>query len=270
LSSVKDVVSAATFVDALQRCPRVESVLVNSGGPGDEALRTGLTSAKSLKKLHLGGTYLSMENGVMPALTAGTGMMLRKLVLEGLGGASVDVGSIGDACLALEALAVSIVPDGQCLILDGQYEGCRFQRLRSLELWCGPSAVANTAPDAVLRQLLIPPRRLRHLLFQGVQAVTDDLLADVWAVNPTLDAANVVFDRCHGFTANSLWRLLELPNDLRILRCWHCKQVGQDDKNAIRDVIADNNLTLYWEWYPWTEETHHVDHDWREYEEGVQ
>ena len=48
--------------------------------------------------------------------------------------------------------------------------------------------------------------------------------------------------------SSTLWRLLELPNCLLILRCWHCKGVTKDDHRAIKDAIKDCNLTLYWEW----------------------
>jgi len=170
--------------------------------------RTGLLSAKSLRRLHLGGSDITLENGIMPVLTTGAGMALRKLVLEAVSGAAIDVAAIGDACLALEALAISLsagaIPNHQCLVPVAAFEGARFQRLRSLELWCGPVATAAAAASSALRQLLLPPRRLRHLLFQGVAAADDDLLLSVWSSNPMLDLSNVVFDRCHGFTVRLL------------------------------------------------------------------
>jgi len=39
LSSSGEVLSASIFTAAVQRCPKVESILVSGGGPGDEGLR---------------------------------------------------------------------------------------------------------------------------------------------------------------------------------------------------------------------------------------
>ena len=52
------------------------------------------------------------------------------------------------------------------------------------------------------------------------------------------------------------------------LRCWGCQGVSEEDRKEIKRVIKENNLTLYWEWYPYLEDQE-IFHDWREYEEPV-
>ena len=64
-----------------------------------------------------------------------------------------------------------------------------------------------------------------------------------------------------------MWRLLELPNRLRILRCWNCRGVTESDRDAVRSAVRDSNLTLYWEWYPFCRDVD--DRQWEE-EEDVQ
>lgn len=64
----------------------------------------------------------------------------------------------------------------------------------------------------------------------------------------------------------ALWKLLQIPNALRILRCWNCQRVSELDKTEIQRCIKDSNLTLYWEWYPYYENQSDIVHDWEEYE----
>ena len=90
-------------------------------------------------------------------------------------------------------------------------------------------------------------------LLQRIANLTDDIMMQIIQMNPLLSLRNMVIDYCHNITGKALWMFLEQPNILSVLRCWHCKGVTEDDKYRIRDVIKDNNLVLYWEWYPYSE-----------------
>ena len=68
-----------------------------------------------------------------------------------------------------------------------------------------------------------------------------------------LNLSEVVLDHCHGITIATLWCMLEQPNMLSLLRIWHCKQIAKKDKEVIKSVIAEENLFLYFEWYPYIE-----------------
>ena len=68
-----------------------------------------------------------------------------------------------------------------------------------------------------------------------------------------LGLQEIVLDHCHNITVTSLWGLLEQPNDLVSIQCWHCKQINQKDKDAIKSTIVDENLLLYLDWYPYIE-----------------
>ena len=81
--------------------------------------------------------------------------------------------------------------------------------------------------------------------------MSDDLLAA--ALPLMLNLCEIVLDHCHNITVASLWCLLEQPNDLSNLHCWQCKQITMEDKKRIESVITDENLYLYFEWYPYIE-----------------
>ena len=60
-----------------------------------------------------------------------------------------------------------------------------------------------------------------------------------------LGLCEIVLDRCHNITIASLWCLLEQPNKLTYLQCSQCKQLTKEDKDKIKDTIAEENLSLY-------------------------
>jgi hypothetical protein len=64
---------------------------------------------------------------------------------------------------------------------------------------------------------------------------------------------NMVFDHCQGITSATIWRLLELPNELSVMRCWYCSGVPIETRDSIKKVIREENFTLYWEWYAYIE-----------------
>ena len=94
---------------------------------------------------------------------------------------------------------------------------------------------------------------LNYLLLQRIGNINDDLFASILQLNPLLSLRNVVVDYCHNVTERFLWLLLEQPNNLEVLRCWHCKGVPEEAKKKIRQTVSDENLQLYWEWYPYNE-----------------
>ena len=64
----------------------------------------------------------------------------------------------------------------------------------------------------------------------------------------------VVFDHCQNITVASLWHLLEQPNDLTSIQVWQCIQINQNDKDDMKRTIKEENLDVYFEWYPYIEE----------------
>ena len=82
--------------------------------------------------------------------------------------------------------------------------------------------------------------------------MNDGILAA--ALPMMLRLQEVVFDHCQNITVASLWHLLEQPNDLTSIQVWQCIQVNQNDKDEIKRTIKEENLDVYFEWYPYIEE----------------
>lgn len=249
LSTIDVFLSPATFEYVLDHCPRVESVTVTSTGLTNEHLYK-LMTVKNLTQLHLGNKSYNSFNfyeGVAPVLDA-IGVNLTKLVLEEF--TEVDVDYIGDKCPNVQHLALSgtltYAPIGH---LNPRY----FTKMTSLELW---NKIGQDHELAIcqntLKQLLFRSP-LTYLLLQRIGNLTDQLFAEILQMNPLLSLRNIVIDYCHNVTSRLFWQLLETPNNLSVMRCWHCKGVNIQDKTDIKSVIKDDNLLLYWEWYPYNE-----------------
>ena len=84
-----------------------------------------------------------------------------------------------------------------------------------------------------------------------VDALNDGILAT--ALPMMLRLQEVVFDHCQNITVSSLWYLLQQPNDLISIQCWQCKLINQSDKDEIKRTIKEENLSVYFEWYPYIE-----------------
>ena len=81
--------------------------------------------------------------------------------------------------------------------------------------------------------------------------MNDGILAT--ALPTMLRLQEVVFDHCQNITVSSLWYLLQQPNDLISIQCWQCKLINQSDKDEIKRTIKEENLSVYFEWYPYIE-----------------
>jgi hypothetical protein len=245
--------------------------LVNSFlGVGNEQLYR-LMTLKYLTKLHLGNTEnyaytgrpaINFYEGVAPILET-AGERLVKLVLENI--PEVDVYAIGVKCPALIHLALSGITTYRRVEYPRQD---LFLQLKSLELWC----LRNAPPvcTSVLRQLLFPPTGLQRLLLQNLshETFSDSFFFTLLLSNPLLQLSNAVFDQCDQITVALMWKLLEIPNQLRILRCWNCRLVTDGDQKSIKKAAHEENLTLYWEYYPYCEQP--ITHELGEYEHGAE
>ena len=124
---------------------------------------------------------------------------------------------------------------------------------RSLEIWNKIGQDHELAvSQSVLMQLLCRAP-LTYVLLQRIANLTDELLMEVLSMNRLLQLRNVVIDYCHNISGRFIWLLLEQPNNLAVLRCWHNKGVDEETKDQVQDVITDDNLILYWEYYAYNE-----------------
>lgn len=258
LCSTAQRVSPSEFEHAMTACPNLTTLSITSAGLGNEQIYF-LMNMKYLTSLHLGNLMADSFNfreGVAPVLQC-CGPTLKKLILEKF--TEIDVGLIGNFCPQLAHLALSSITSyTPVLNLNESY----FQKLRNIEFWSNLDA--HICPS-VIKQCLMNSA-IERALFQCVGSITDIFFFEVLDLNPQLKLENLVFDRCHGISPRLLWRFLQLPNQLSILRCWNCRGITSLDKDEIKSVVREENLCLYWEWYPYIEEDHVIPHDRQEYE----
>jgi len=250
LSSIDVYLSPDDYEYALDHCPRLEGVTLTCAGLTNENLYK-LMTVKSLTQLHLGNKNSQSFNffeGVAPVL-AEVGVTLKKLVLEDF--TEVDVDFIGEKCPMLEHLALSGILT--YAPMGNNYKPHFFTKLTSLELWnkIGQNHELAVSDNVLIQLLFRAP--LTYLLLQRVGSLTDDLFSMILGMNPLLTLRNVVIDYCHNVSGKIFWMLLEHPNNLSVMRSWHNKGTTETDKNAIKSVIKEENLLLYWEWYPYNE-----------------
>ncbi len=272
-SCTADALSPDTLNTAVSTCKKVESVsLTNASAPGivnQDLYR--LMTLKTLSNLHLGnvdvygppgggGPAFNFYEGVAPILeTCGHG--LKRLVLENM--PEVDVSVIGEKCPRLACLALSNI-FAYKLQAETKLNWDLFRCLDSLELWLIRDAPPVSA-DVVL-QLLCPAKHLRRILLQNFvhRSFDDAFFLSVLRANPLIKLENAVIDQCDEITSALLWKLLEIPNQLKILRCWNCRLVTDSDQKSIKKSVREENLALYWEYYPYCEQP--ITHDLGEYE----
>ena len=243
------------FNFAVDSCPLAEQIVILSTGLEDENLYR-LMNLSRLTSLHLGNknaTSFNFYQGVAPVLTV-CGRTLKKLVLEDF--TEIDAQQIGLSCPKLEHLALSgtttYAPVAK--ILPGL-----FSKLKKLELWNRNnrwgshdsfqfSICVNT-----LKQLMTFAD-LDFVLLYKVDTMTDQVFNEISALNPLRRLKNVVMDHCQGITSATIWRLLEMPNELNVLRCWHCQGVPAKTRDEVKEIIREENLQVYWEWYAFIED----------------
>ena len=247
LSSTSVTLSAEKFAESVERCPDVQSVTITSPGLGDEHLYK-LMELKKLTTLHLGNKcsdWFSFYEGVAPVLDC-CGPTLKALILEEF--VEADIGFIGKSCPNLNHLALSLIDHyAPVLQINPKY----FQKLGSFEIW-NKASNRYTFCEMGLKQLMFNSPLQRFLLKQ-VGTFSDETMESVLQANRLLTLENVVLDHCENVTAKTAWKLLEQPNLMRILRIWDCKLVTKKDKDDLKKVIDEENLQLYFEWFPYNE-----------------
>lgn len=248
LRSGDRTVSSPLLAFAVAHCPRLAEVILTSPGVTNDMLY-GFMSLASLTRLHLSckySRYLNFYQGLLPVLDS-QGHSMKHLVLEDF--LEVDLDLIGDKCPRLEHLALARIeayaPSGSC---SGQGDRS-FQKLQGFEVE-NKRGQGTALGEANLRRVLFNAP-LERLVLQRVDTLSDDLLQEATEANPRLShLQTLTLDSCHGITAKALWGLLAEPNDLMILRCWHCRNVHLKDSAKIKAAIKDNNLLLYFDWFP--------------------
>ncbi|XP_071544657.1 uncharacterized protein [Panulirus ornatus] len=186
---------------------------------------------------------LNFQEGVLPVLTV-KGHQLISLLLANF--TSVDVAAIGECCPGLQNLALS----GITVYEDITYPREQyFNNLRNLEVWS--SVTSDTCNATILRQLLLYAPYITNLLVKATDALSDKLLFEIWRENEMCHLSRLTIDSCQNVTACVMHHLLDVRNQLSLLRVWSCLFITKHDQNQLKQRIKDENCDVYLEWYSW-------------------
>ncbi|XP_053627101.1 F-box/LRR-repeat protein 20-like isoform X2 [Cherax quadricarinatus] len=186
---------------------------------------------------------LNFQEGILPVLTV-KGHQLLSLLLTNF--TNVDIAAIGECCPRLQNLALSAIGVYEDIMYPREH--C-FTRLRNLEIWS--SLTVESCNTTILRQLLCYCPDLRHLLVKCTDALSDKLLFDIWRENDMRHLSRLTIDTCPNVTASAIHHLLDMTNQLTLIRLWGCFFITKDDDIKFQRRIKEENCDLYLEWYCW-------------------
>ncbi|XP_046984838.1 EIN3-binding F-box protein 1-like isoform X1 [Schistocerca americana] len=231
---------------ATRLCPDTKTVALSNAWLPSEALYKFMLFENlcALSLTNCDGLTLDFEAGVLPLLCV-IGGNLQNLILSNF--TFIDILAIGRACPQLLNLALSNVAEYEDI---GTPSPECFNQLQALELWSDPQA--DLGPN-LFRQLLLFSPSLRNILFKGCENLTDKLLNEILQINPMKNISHVTLDHCHGLTNQSLHYLLDLDNELAVIRIWCCQGINKHHNNELMRRICDENMDVYLEWFQYDE-----------------
>ncbi|XP_046442838.1 uncharacterized protein LOC124193184 [Daphnia pulex] len=249
LKSSDPLNNSENLVTAIRLCPELQAIALTSGASFQESSLWNLTRLNQLCDLSLtngpSAYPLDFYNSVVPVLEA-IGHQLNNLILNRF--AIVDVHVVGKCCPRLKNLALSEI---RHFAPVDSIQPELYTQLEALELW---SLVGVQLPSLVIKQLTTPCRLVQNLLFRNCDALTDQLLNELWMVNPMTSLSHATFDGCRNVSLTLLVELLCRDSDLNLLRLWNCPQLDQDDYALMLATVKSTNMDVHVDWYPYDAE----------------
>lgn len=245
LTSTNEVVDPEDVDTAIELCPYATNFTLSNAYVDNDVLYKvmRMENLTHLRITNSEGLTLDFHEGVLPVLTV-KGHQLHSLLLVNF--TTVDVAAIGECCPRLQNLALSNI---------GVYEEIMYPReqyfndIRSLEVWS--ALTSETMNSTILRQLLTYCQHLQNLLIKATDAISDKLLYDIWRENDMKHLSRLTIDTCPNVTAEAIHQLLDMTNNLTLIRLWGCFFITKNDEAKLQKRIKDENCDVYLEWYCW-------------------
>jgi len=95
---------------------------------------------------------------------------------------------------------------------------------------------------------------LKHLRFQFVDTLNDEVWTEILALNPLTNLQSLIFDQCHSISIFTLDAVIFRENELTDLCVWSCRFIMEDDQETLLLRIRLENFDLRLNWYPFTGE----------------
>ncbi|XP_064110913.1 uncharacterized protein LOC135218494 isoform X3 [Macrobrachium nipponense] len=246
LNSSNEIVDPVDVHIACTLCPYATNFTLSNAFVDNEILYKAmvLENLAHLRITNGEGLTLNFHEGVLPVLTV-KGHQLQSLLLANF--TSIDIAVIGECCPRLQNLAVSNITVYEEIMYPREH---LYNHLTGLEVWS--DLRTDTLNIIILKQLLTYCLGLEKLLVRNTDALSDKLLYDIWKENPMKNLFRLTVDNCPNVTASSIHDLLDMNNDLTLIRVWGCFFITKDDNKTLQKRIKDENCDLYLEWFGWT------------------
>lgn len=236
------VVTACTW------CPYVSEAHFFSGLNSTNI--PALKSLKYLKDLVIGndGEAIEFREDILPVFEV-TGSQLQSLSLFDVSG--VELLPLGINCPNLCSLTIVFNNDAvemsdnihPMLSYD---KNNTFQKLLKLDMVYPYQATMYQKHAVVF--LLKAAKSLKSFTSNYMSFLTDDILLDVYKLNPLVSIEKVHLVQCNSISAAGIWPLLTSENSLTTLElsgCWH---ISKADFESFQKYAKANNFKLELKW----------------------
>ncbi|KAK7065879.1 hypothetical protein SK128_011448, partial [Halocaridina rubra] len=246
LNSVNEIVNPIDVHIAITLCPYVTTFTLSNAFVDNEVLYKVmvLDHLTHLRITNNEALTLNFQEGILPILTV-KGHQLLSLLLANF--PSVDIAAIGECCPRLQNLALSNISIYDEIMYPREH---LFNNLTGLEIWA--DLQVDTMNAIILKQLFCYCLGIQKILVRNTDALSDKLLYDVWRENPMKNLFRITIDNCPNLTASSIHQLLDMCNDLTLVRIWSCFFISKDDYLKLNKRVKTENCDLYLEWFGWT------------------
>ncbi|CAL4074810.1 unnamed protein product [Meganyctiphanes norvegica] len=243
LNSTNNYISPESFDVAVTLCPYIQNVTLSNAYIENELLYKimAFDNLCHLRLTNSDNLTLDFQEGVLPILLIKGHQLLTLLLVKFI---SIDIRVIGECCPCLENLALDMI---------GCYEEIMYPRenlftqLKALEIWT--DITVDTLNGVILKQILSYSQDIRTLLVSSSVHFNDNILFDIWMDNPMRKLARITLDKCPNISGALLNCLLDMENDLTLIRARNCSCITRDNKINLKKRIKDENCDCYFEWY---------------------
>lgn len=246
LNSTNEIVDPVDIHIAITLCPYATNFTLSNAYVDNEVLYKVmlLDHLTHLRITNNEDLSLNFPEGILPVLTL-KGHQLLSLLLANF--TTVDILAIGECCPRLQNLALSNISVYEEIMYPREH---LYNNLIGLEIWA--DMAVTTMNGIIIRQLLSYCCGIRKLLVRNTDAISDKLFFDIWRENPMKELFRLTIDNCPNITACSIDHLLDMNNDLTLIRVWGCCFISKEDNIKFQKRIKEENCDLYLEWFGWT------------------
>ena len=241
---------AASIEVSCRICPYITEVYFVRGVTNQGLMY--LSTLEHLKSVTLANSEeeaITFEEGIVPLLQI-RGATIEELSLNDIN--KIDIACIGAFCPNIRTLSCLVAGYGVSeFLISSQPEvlnkGSRmFAKLIDLKLLL--HCPQNSFPAACLKLLFQNSHNLETLHLNNIDALTDDVMFEIFEANSLRSTNSVRLETCQHITAAPVWFLLEADNELAYLNLSHCLEITRQDVEDFERYCKSKryNVKIVW------------------------